>query len=52
MEKGVHLPESGGEEYTFFNGKSKVGGEVGGFASLLQGGMDAPAYSYLINNHK
>ena len=36
-----------GEEYAFFNGRSKVGGNWRGFASLLQGGMNAPGPTFV-----
>ena len=40
--KRCALPESGGEEYAFFNGRSNVGGEVEGFCFVTPGGDGRP----------
>ena len=40
--KRCSLPESGGEERAFFNGRSKIGGEVGGFCFITPGGDERP----------
>jgi len=40
--KRCSLPESGAEERAFFNGRSKIGGEVGGFCFITPGGDERP----------
>ena len=46
--KRYALPECGGEEYAFFNGRSKVGGEVGGFCFITPGGDGRPCYQQFV----
>ena len=40
--KKFALPGSWGKAHAFFNGKSKVGGEVGGFCFITPGGNGRP----------